>query len=56
MKHPRDATMAPTQGANPRYFMSEETGYVTLTPTSGTPLRLPVYAAPRPASNMSTDP
>jgi hypothetical protein len=55
MKHVRDATMATTQGANPRYFMSEETGYVTLTPTSGTALRLPVYAAPRPASNMTTD-
>ena len=55
MRHVRDLTMAPTQGANPRYYMSEETGYVTLTPTSGTPLRLPVYAAPRPASNMTTE-
>ena len=35
--------------------MSEESGYVTLTPASGTSLRLPVYAAPRPASNMTTD-
>ena len=26
-----------------------------MTPTSGTPLRLPVYAAPRPASNMTTE-
>jgi subtilisin family serine protease len=55
MKHLRDATMAPTQGANPRYYMSEESGYVTLTPGSGTALRLPLYAAPRPASNMTTD-
>jgi subtilisin family serine protease len=55
MKHVRDATMAATQGANPRYYMSEESGYVTLTPTSGTSLRLPLYAAPRPASNMTTD-
>jgi subtilisin family serine protease len=55
MKHVRDATMAVTQGANPRYFMSEESGYVTLTPSSGTALRLPVYAAPRPASNMTTN-
>src|SRR4029450_2801874 len=30
-------------------------GYVTLTPASGTSLRLPVYAAPRPASNMATE-
>jgi hypothetical protein len=35
--------------------MSEESGYVTLTPSSGTALRLPLYAAPRPASNMTTD-
>jgi hypothetical protein len=55
MKHPRDLTMAATQGANPRYYMSEESGYVTLTPASGTALRLPLYAAPRPASNMTTD-
>ena len=55
MKHPRDLTMAATQGANPRYYMSEETGYVTLTPTTGTSLRLPLYAAPRPASDMTTD-
>ncbi len=55
MKHVRDLTMAATQGANPRYWMSEESGYVTLTPLSGTPLRLPVHAAPRPASNMTTD-
>lgn len=54
MKHVRDATMAATQGANPRYYMTEESGYVTLTPSSGTALRLPLYAAPRPASNMTT--
>lgn len=59
MKHPRDPTMASTQGtipnANPRHYLSEESGYVTLTPASGTALRLPLYAAPRPASNMTTD-
>jgi len=55
MKHVRDLTMAATQGGNARYWMSEETGYVTLTPGSGTALRLPLYAAPRPASNMTTD-
>src|SRR4030095_2642553 len=55
MKHVRDATMAAVQGANPRYYMSEESGYITLTPGSGTSLRLPVYSAPRPASNMTTD-
>lgn len=57
MKHPRDLTMASTQGnpANPRHYLSEESGYVTLTPASGTALRLPLYAAPRIASNMSTE-
>jgi subtilisin family serine protease len=55
MKHVRDATMAAAQGSNARYYMSEESGYVTLTPTSGTSLRVPLYAAPRPASNMTTD-
>jgi subtilisin family serine protease len=55
MKHPRDVTMTATQAGNPRYFMSEEAGYVTLTPTGGTSLRLPVYSAPRPASNMATN-
>ena len=57
MKHPRDVTMAATQGnpPNPRHYMSEESGYLTLTPGNGTSLRLPVYAAPRPASNMTTD-
>ncbi|HYV10308.1 MAG TPA: S8 family serine peptidase [Pyrinomonadaceae bacterium] len=55
MKHVRDATMAPTQGANPRYYQSEESGYVTLTPGSGTPLRIALWSAPRPASNMTTN-
>lgn len=55
MKHLRDATMAAVQGANPRYYMSEESGFVKLTPSSGTSLRLPLYAAPRPASDMSTN-
>jgi subtilisin family serine protease len=54
MKHPRDATMTATQAGNPRYYMSEESGYVTLMPASGTSLRVPVFASPRPASNMST--
>jgi subtilisin family serine protease len=54
MKHVRDLTMAATQGANPRYYMSEESGFVALTPDSGPALRVPLYAAPRPASNMST--
>lgn len=54
MKHPRDATSAATQAGNPRHYLSEESGYITMTPASGTNLRLPVIATPRPASNMST--
>ncbi len=54
MKHPRDVTMASTQAGNARYYMTEESGYITFTPGSGTNLRLPVFAAPRPASAMST--
>ena len=55
MKHTRDAAMATTQAGLPRHYMSEESGYVTLTPAAGTPLRLPVYAAPRAVSNMTTE-
>ena len=54
MKHPRDATSAATQAGNPRHYLSEESGYITFTPGSGTSLRLPVIATPRPAANMST--
>jgi hypothetical protein len=58
MKHTRDATVFATDYAtptpNPRHWLSEEGGYITLTPASGPLLRVPVYAAPRPASNMTT--
>jgi subtilisin family serine protease len=54
MKHPRDATSAATQAGNPRHYLSEASGYITMTPASGTNLRVPVIATPRPASNMST--
>src|SRR6185503_2387025 len=37
-----------------RHFVSEAAGYVTLTPASGPVLRVPVYAAARPISNMAT--
>jgi subtilisin family serine protease len=54
MKNTREATVAATQGGNPRQWISEATGNLTLTPSSGPVLRLPVYAAARPASVMST--
>src|SRR5262249_51905843 len=47
MKHSRDASVASSQttgfGAFSRHFVSEEAGYVTLTPSSGPALRVPVY-------------
>jgi len=55
MKNSRDATLATTQNGQPRHWVSEESGLVKLTPDSGPELRLPVYAAARPASAMATD-
>lgn len=51
MTHPRDATMAASQTIA-RFWMAEASGLIVLTPTSGTALRLPYYAAPRPASTL----
>ena len=58
MKNTRDATVAATQGGNPRQFLSEASGLVVLTPTSGATLtaRVPYYAAARPASQMTATP
>ncbi len=53
MKHTRDATVAGLQSGAPRHWISEHGGYVVLTPASGPALRLPVYAAPRPASSLA---
>ena len=54
MKHTRDGSQSQTQGGYPRHWVSEASGYITLTPSSGLTLRLPVYAAPRLASEMAT--
>jgi len=54
MKHTHDPSFSETSGTDTRAWMSEEGGYVTLTPVSGQPLRLPLYAAVRPASAMGT--
>jgi hypothetical protein len=55
MKHTRDSTISATQANNPRHWLSEEMGNVIFTPVGGgQALRLPVYYAARPASNMST--
>jgi len=52
MKNPRDPSMAATQLSTPRQYLAEVTGLVTIAPTSGVALRLPLYAAPRPSSDM----
>lgn len=54
MKHTRDQTVSDEQGGLPRHWLSEETGYAVMTPsTAGAPaLRVPVHAVARPASNM----
>ncbi|MBI4927089.1 MAG: S8 family serine peptidase [Anaerolineae bacterium] len=54
MTHVRETTMAAAQGGGAsRYYMAEASGLVQLTPSSGpNVLRLPVYAAPRPASTL----
>jgi hypothetical protein len=54
MHNTHDATIDLLQGGNPRQWVSEASGLITLTPGSGTPLRVPVYAAARPASSMTT--
>jgi uncharacterized repeat protein (TIGR01451 family) len=51
MKHSRDVTVAATSA---RGWISEAGGYAVLTPQFGPTLRVPVYAAARPASQMGT--
>lgn len=53
-----DNTVDPTIGRSstvglPRTTLAEASGHLLLTPTSGTTLRLPVYAAPRPVSSLT---
>ncbi|HNR30734.1 MAG TPA: S8 family serine peptidase [Candidatus Hydrogenedentes bacterium] len=51
MKHVRGADVGETQLGFPRQWMTEVSGYVTLTPYDAGPrLRLAYYAAPRPAA------
>lgn len=53
MKHTHDPSVAELVGDNPRIWLSEEAGYLVLTPATGRELRVPVYAAPRPAAVMA---
>lgn len=54
MQHVRSPDVAATQTLA-RHWLSEASGYLTLTPSSGQALRVPVYAAPRPASDMRAE-
>lgn len=56
MQNTRDATVLAVQGGNPRQWLSEASGLVMVTPSSGTALRVPVYAAARPASTTKAAP
>lgn len=47
MANQRGADLSPTQEGAVRAWLAEESGHLVLTPHSGAPLRLPVWAAPR---------
>src|ERR1051325_971210 len=53
MRHHRDDSLTTTQANVTRSWLGEASGWVTLTATGQETLRLPVFAAPRPASAMS---
>lgn len=52
IKHVRDQTLSASQADLPRHWLYEEGGYVLVSAGSEPALRVPVYAAPRPASAM----
>lgn len=54
--HTHDATIYATQSNQLRYFMTEETGYLTFASAGDTKLRVPLYVAPYPAGAMSGGP
>ncbi|HEV2719781.1 MAG TPA: hypothetical protein VG323_07155, partial [Thermoanaerobaculia bacterium] len=54
MRHHRDPSLTTTQLNATRSWISEASGWVTLTASGQETLRLPVFAAPRVASAMST--
>ncbi len=55
MRNTRDGTVLGAQAGNPRQWLSEASGLLTLSPVGGgTTLRVPVHATARPASAMAT--
>lgn len=53
MQHTIDPGASRTSDSDPRQWLGEEAGLVTVTPLGGTPIVLPYHAAPRPASAMT---
>jgi subtilisin family serine protease len=55
LRHPRDPALRTGVNEFTRHWLSEFSGYISLTPVGGvgTPLRVPFFAAPRPASAIS---
>jgi hypothetical protein len=53
MRHRRDPSLGAQQNGVTRSWLGEASGWVTLTADGQETLRLPVFAAPRPASAMS---
>lgn len=54
MKHSRDASVAATASGSPRHWVAEEAAYLAVQASGQPTQRLAVYAAPRPASTMTT--
>ncbi len=54
LRRTADPTIEKIQLGAARQFVAEASGRVVLTPHAGVPLRVPVYAAPRPAASIST--
>ena len=50
---PQNATAASALGAMPRHYLTNKNGYLNLVQSGNTVLRVPLYAALRPASNMA---
>jgi subtilisin family serine protease len=54
MKHTIDPSVPQTQSGISRHWLSEEAGYINFKSKKRVVMRLPVYAAPRPASQMKS--
>ncbi|HPW56643.1 MAG: S8 family serine peptidase [Thermoanaerobaculaceae bacterium] len=53
MQRTLDPGASRTSGTDPRQWLAEEAGLVTVTPAGGSPIVLPYHAAPRPVSAMT---